>query len=92
MAAVVTAALTLIATGGLAKLPLGDFLINGKVANPLHLSAAELASLPIQTLTVSFKAGTQTEAHTYTGPLLLDVLALAKPNFNAKVKNDKLRF
>jgi hypothetical protein len=89
---VAIAAITLIATGGFAKLPLGDFLVNGKVADPLHLTVADLASLPIQTLTVSFKAGTQTETHTYTGPLLLDVVNLAQPNFNARVKNDKLRF
>jgi len=91
-AAAALAAVALTVTGGFAKIPLGDFLINGKVANPLRLSVSDLASLPIQTLTVSFKAGAQTETHTYTGPLLLDVLGLAEPKFDAKVKNDKLRF
>jgi len=41
------------------------------------LSAATLASLPQQTKTVTFLAGTSSQAHTETGPALTDVLRAA---------------
>jgi hypothetical protein len=41
------------------------------------LSAARLAALPSQTLTVSFKAGTSPQTHTEIGPTLDTVLAAA---------------
>jgi len=69
----------------------GRFLVGGDVEQPLKLSVADLAALPQQTVQVTFQAGSATETHTYTGPLLLDVLNLAAPTFDPAIKNDKLR-
>lgn len=50
-----------------------------------------LALLPQKTVDVQYRAGATVEQHTFTGPLLLDVLGLAGPSFDPAVKNDKLR-
>jgi hypothetical protein len=44
-----------------------------------------------QSVKVTYRAGTATEQHVFTGPLLLDVLTRAIPRFDAAIKNDKLR-
>ena len=41
---------------------------------------------------MTFQSGTGEQTHTYTGPLLLDVLNLARPAFDPEIKNDKLRY
>jgi hypothetical protein len=41
---------------------------------------------------VTFQSGAGPQTHTYTGPVLLDVLNLAKPVFDPNIKNDKLRY
>ena len=63
----------------------------GDVARPQILRVATLRTLPPHTITVTFRAGSGTETHTFTGPLLLDVLAQAGPQFDPAIKNDKLR-
>lgn len=66
--------------------------ITGVVQDRLRLGVGQLAALPQQTITVTFQSGTGAQTHTYTGPLLLDVLNLAKPVFDPAVKNDRLRY
>ncbi|GAA2530982.1 molybdopterin-dependent oxidoreductase [Winogradskya humida] len=66
--------------------------VNGAVQDRLRLSNAQLAALPQQTITVTFQSGSGAQTHTYTGPLLFDVLNLARPSFDPAVKNDKLRY
>lgn len=66
-------------------------VIKGDVGQRLRLSAADLAALPQYSATVTFLAGSTPQTHTYTGPLLLDVLNLAQPDFDPAIKNDKLR-
>jgi hypothetical protein len=70
----------------------GSFRICGLVSQPQIVPFIKLASLPQQTLQVSFTAGTATQTHTEQGPLLTDVLALAGPKFNSQIKNHQLRF
>lgn len=41
-------------------------------------------------MTVAFQTGSNTQRHTFTGPLLLDVLSSASPRFDPRVKNDSL--
>lgn len=72
--------------------PAGKFLVLGAVAHPGILTVADLEKLPSHTETVTFKAGTGPQTHTFTGPLLLDVLAQAGPRFDPAIKNDKLRY
>jgi hypothetical protein len=75
-------------------LPPGSFLILGKLDNRAALSVAELRALPIpmQTLTVTFLAGSTPQQHTYVGPLLYDLMNHFGPKFDPDVKNDRLRF
>lgn len=68
------------------------FKIGGQVDERVRLRVDDLRSLPAQTVTVSFSSGSGSQTHTYTGPLLTDVLALAKPSLDPDVKNDALRF
>jgi hypothetical protein len=72
-------------------LPPGKVLLIGDVAHPQILDVAGLRALPSRTITVTFKAGNGTQTHTYVGPLLLDVLTQAAPQFDPAIKNDKLR-
>jgi DMSO/TMAO reductase YedYZ molybdopterin-dependent catalytic subunit len=70
----------------------GSLVVTGNVQRTLRLSVADLAAMPDQkTVEVAYHAGTGTEHHTFTGPLLLDVLAAATPTFDTAVKNDELR-
>lgn len=72
-------------------LPAGKFLLIGDVVRPQILDVAALGTLPSKTVDVTFKAGSGTQHHVYTGPLLIDVLAQASPRFDPAIKNDKLR-
>jgi Oxidoreductase molybdopterin binding domain len=70
----------------------GSFVVTGNVQHRLRLSVADLAAMPgQQSVEVTYRAGTATEHHVFTGPLLLDVLARAVPRFDPAIKNDKLR-
>ena len=69
----------------------GKFLVIGDVAHPALLDVPALAALPAHTETVTFKAGNGSQTHTYVGPLLVDVLTQAGPQFDPTIKNDKLR-
>jgi hypothetical protein len=70
----------------------GSFVVTGNVQQRLRLSVADLAAMPNQQrVEVTYRAGSGTEHRVFTGPLLLDVLATAVPNFDPAIKNDKLR-
>ena len=69
----------------------GKFLVIGDVAHPALLDGPAWAALPAHTETVTFKAGNGSQTHTYVGPLLVDVLTQAGPQFDPTIKNDKLR-
>ncbi|MGH3917589.1 MAG: molybdopterin-dependent oxidoreductase [Pseudonocardiaceae bacterium] len=72
-------------------LPAGKFLLIGAVARPQILSVDDLEAMPSRTIEVTFRSGSGAETHTYTGPLLFDVLTKAGPRFDPAIKNDKLR-
>jgi hypothetical protein len=73
-------------------LPAGSFVVTGDVQQKLRLSVADLAAMSGQRrVDVTFHAGSSTEHHVYTGPLLLDVVTRASPRFDPAIKNDKLR-
>ena len=70
----------------------GSLVVAGNVEHRLRMSVADLAAMPgQQTVEVDYRAGSGTEHHVFTGPLLLDVLARAVPRFDPAIKNDKLR-
>jgi hypothetical protein len=70
----------------------GTFVVTGNVKQKLRLNADTIGALPNQqSVEVTFLAGGTPETHVYTGPLLIDVLAKAGPDFDPAIKNDKLR-
>jgi DMSO/TMAO reductase YedYZ molybdopterin-dependent catalytic subunit len=64
--------------------------ITGLVDHPLTLTVADLEKLTTQSVDVTFKSGQGDQAHSYTGALLSDVIALASPTYDADVKNQSL--
>jgi hypothetical protein len=72
--------------------PVGSVVINGDVANPTTLTFAQLQAMQQTNQNVSFLNGTTPSSNSESGPLLSQVLALAKPKFLACDPNDKLRF
>ncbi|CAJ60816.1 MULTISPECIES: hypothetical protein [Frankia] len=77
----------------LPTLPPGRVVLLGRIAHPVLLTVADLAAkYPQHTQTVSFQSGAGPQTHTYTGPLLYDVLQAAKPALRSDVKNDALRY
>jgi hypothetical protein len=83
-----------VATGSSASAAGGGFAITGHVKHPLHLRLADLAKYPQHTVQVTFVGGKpeRTQNHTFSGPLLIDVLNAAGPQFDAAAKNDALRW
>lgn len=74
------------------KVPAGSIVVKGNLQTKLVLSVADLAAMPNQqTVTVTFNTASGPRTHTYTGPLLLDVINRAGTRFDPLLKNDKLR-
>jgi DMSO/TMAO reductase YedYZ molybdopterin-dependent catalytic subunit len=72
--------------------PTATARVTGDVKHPLNLSVGDLAKFKQHTVKVSYLGGMPAEVlrhHTYSGPLLLDVLQKAGPKFRAG-KNDPL--
>jgi hypothetical protein len=69
----------------------GTFTVAGEVSRPLTLTFGQLAGFPQKGVTVTFQAGDAPQTDTYRGPLLADVLALARPKAAAAPKNPSLR-
>lgn len=64
----------------------GAARVTGQVRHPLTLSTAELATYKQHTVKVSYMGGMPVETmrhHTFSGPLLFDVLQKAGPKFAA---------
>ncbi|GAA1661291.1 hypothetical protein GCM10009765_08480 [Fodinicola feengrottensis] len=70
----------------------GGAVISGNVSRPGCASAASLAKLAQKTVTVTFSSSAGNQTHTFSGPLLLDVITAAKPRFPSTVKNVQLRY
>jgi hypothetical protein len=64
-------------------------IITGNVARP---GCANLGALAAKTVTVTFSSSTGQQTHTFTGPLLLDVVNAAKPRFPSTIHNVQLRY
>lgn len=71
---------------------LGSVRITGDVVQRRTVTRKDLAALPQHWQRVTYATSTGTETHTFRGPLLTDVLALAQPAVDPTVKNDILRF
>jgi DMSO/TMAO reductase YedYZ molybdopterin-dependent catalytic subunit len=65
--------------------------VRGQVGRPRSFDMARLRGLPQHTVSVRYQTSKGAEEHTFTGPLLSDVLALAKPRIDPDVNNAQLR-
>lgn len=70
----------------------GTVVVNGEVAHPLTLTAAQLGALPQLTQYDTYVAGGGTKYKEEQGPTLFDVISAAEPQFNFYNPNDDLRF
>jgi DMSO/TMAO reductase YedYZ molybdopterin-dependent catalytic subunit len=65
--------------------------VRGQVGRPRSFDMARLRGLPQHTVSVRYQTSKGAEEHRFTGPLLSDVLALAKPRIDPGVNNAQLR-
>ena len=71
---------------------LGSVIVNGAVANPTTLTYAQMQALPQVSQSVTFLSGTTPQTHAEQGPLLADILTVAKPKFRTNCMNDRQRY
>ena len=69
-----------------------EFRVSGRVAHPRSYRLTDLKTLPAHTVSVSFQGPGGIQSHSFTGALLHDVATVAEPRFDAKRKNDFLRW
>jgi DMSO/TMAO reductase YedYZ molybdopterin-dependent catalytic subunit len=67
------------------------FDVTGLVETPGYLSVADLQTLPIETVEVTYEVEGTAQTHTYTGVRLWDVLARANPIIDPDRNGDPLR-
>ncbi|NKI41823.1 molybdopterin-dependent oxidoreductase [Streptomyces physcomitrii] len=73
--------------------PVARLALTGDLARPARLTVAELRAWPQHRTAVHFECATSgTRRHTFTGPLLYDVLSAAGPVFDLTRRKDRLRF
>ena len=68
------------------------FRVSGRVSQPKIYRLADLKALPPHTVDISFQGPGGIQTHQFTGALLNDIVAAAKPRFDADRKNDFLRW
>ncbi|EGX61503.1 hypothetical protein SZN_02167 [Streptomyces zinciresistens K42] len=73
--------------------PAAEFVLGGDLARPARLTVPGLLPWPQHRAEVAFECATSgVQRHTFTGPLLHDVLMAAGPGFDAARRKDRLRF
>ncbi|MEU2876774.1 molybdopterin-dependent oxidoreductase [Streptomyces sp. NPDC007070] len=73
--------------------PLAELVLTGDLARPARLTVPDLLSWPQHRAGVSFECATSgVRRHRFAGPRLYDVLADARPAFDAARRKDRLRF
>ncbi|MGW4802235.1 molybdopterin-dependent oxidoreductase, partial [Nonomuraea sp. NPDC004297] len=65
--------------------------VRGHVEHPRSFTMARLRGLPQHTVRVRYQTSHGAERHTFTGPLLSDVLRLTRPRIDPTLKNAQLR-
>ncbi|MGI5158765.1 molybdopterin-dependent oxidoreductase [Microbispora sp. CA-102843] len=65
--------------------------VRGQVDHPRSFTMDRLRGLPQHTVRVRYETSHGSEKHTFTGPLLADVLTPAEPRIDPEVKNAQLR-
>lgn len=73
--------------------PVAELVLSGDLDRPGRLTVPDLLGWPQRSARVAFECATSgARHHTYTGPLLHDVLAAARPAFDPGRRKDRLRF
>ncbi len=69
-----------------------SFTLGGQIANPRAYTLADIQALPAKEVVLEYSAANQPQKHAFKGVLLYDLIAAAKPQFDANTKNDALRW
>ena len=69
--------------------PAGSVLINGDVANPMTLTTAQLQQIGLRTMNVNFLNGANPVTAAEQGPLLEDVIRMAKPKIDNRARTTR---
>jgi DMSO/TMAO reductase YedYZ molybdopterin-dependent catalytic subunit len=69
-----------------------SFRITGQITEPRSYTLADIQALPAKEITLEYTAANQPQKHTFKGVPLWDIISSAKPQFDANVKNDSLRW
>ncbi|MFF2324730.1 MULTISPECIES: molybdopterin-dependent oxidoreductase [unclassified Streptomyces] len=81
------------AAAGTTAGPVAELTLTGDLARPARLTVSALLAWPQHRARVSFECATSgIQHHTFTGPLLYDVLTSAGPAFDLARRKDRLRF
>ncbi|MEV6167990.1 molybdopterin-dependent oxidoreductase [Streptomyces sp. NPDC051954] len=73
--------------------PVAELVLTGDLTRPSRLTVPDLLGWPQHRAEVSFECATSgIQHHRFTGPLLHDVLADARPGFDPVRRKDRLRF
>ncbi|MEV5283441.1 molybdopterin-dependent oxidoreductase [Streptomyces sp. NPDC006692] len=73
--------------------PAAELVLTGDLDRPARLAVPELLAWPQYAVEVAFECATSgVQRHTFTGPLLHDVLTDAGPAFDSARRKDRLRF
>ncbi|MEU6661514.1 molybdopterin-dependent oxidoreductase [Streptomyces sp. NPDC046821] len=73
--------------------PAAEFVLAGDLERPARLTVPDLLAWPQHRAEVAFECATSgVRNHTFTGPLLHDVLMHAGPAFDPARRKDRLRF
>ena len=75
-----------------ADVPAGSVRVSGAVENPTTLSGDQLRAYPAQRQSVTFESGSGSQAHTYDGAALSDILTSAALAGDIDAKNPDLTF
>ncbi|MFD7708543.1 molybdopterin-dependent oxidoreductase [Streptomyces sp. NPDC059785] len=82
-----------LAPTGPAAGPVAEVVLTGDLTRPARLTVPALLAWPQHRTRVSFECATSgTQHHSFTGPLLHDVLTAAGPAFDPARRKDRLRF
>ncbi|MFB6846057.1 molybdopterin-dependent oxidoreductase [Streptomyces sp. NPDC056373] len=82
-----------LAATGTAAGPVAELALGGDLTCPARLTVPDLLAWPQHEADVSFECSTSgVQHHRFTGPLLHDVLADARPFFDPGRRKDRLRF
>ena len=69
-----------------------SFKLEGQITNPRTYTLQDIQALPTKEVKLEYTAANQLQKHSFKGTSLFDLIVAAMPQFDAKIKNDALRW